>query len=68
MNTDLRRRLLITFQTGSAEELAAVLQLIHLLSIHLNKGAGEDITPRPAQGLKCKLSAPNYHITLTERN
>jgi hypothetical protein len=39
-----------------------------MLSIHLNKAAGEVITPPPAQGLQCKLSSPNYHMTANSRN
>jgi hypothetical protein len=43
MNTDLRARLLATFQTGTAKELAVVLAIVHLLSIHSkNHEAGPD--------------------------
>jgi hypothetical protein len=53
MNAELRRRLLSIFADGTVEELATVLQLVHLISAHpQNSEAAVDFH---VHGGRCKL-------------
>ena len=63
MNAELRRRLLSIFADGTVEELATVLQLVHLISAHSMSPLG-DIKSRQnseaavdfhVHGGRCKL-------------
>jgi hypothetical protein len=62
VNAEERRRLLSIFAGGSAEELSAVLQLLHLISTHpKTKKAGRDFPHQAGSALKNerKMSTPN---------
>jgi hypothetical protein len=49
----LRQRLLASFKTGTTGELAAVLQLVHLLSSHVKtREAGPDFPHQAGSGSK----------------
>jgi hypothetical protein len=64
----LRQRVFASFQSGSAEELAAVLQLLLLLSIrNSNEPALVISLPEPAHDDKCK-SHPHYLTAKNARN
>jgi hypothetical protein len=67
MNTDLRARLLATFQTGTAEELAGILELVHHFATHHHKRAEEVFTLPPAPQLSCKVHS-QYSTTSIVRN
>jgi hypothetical protein len=68
MSSDLRERVFHTFEVGTVEELAALLQLVHLLSAHNHKGPGWDSTSSQAQRNKCRQFHVNYLITKGVRN
>jgi hypothetical protein len=69
MSVELRQRLLIIFRSGSAEELATVLQLLLLPSTRNSNEPALGISlPEPAHEDKCKLSHPHYLIAKRSRN
>jgi hypothetical protein len=62
----LRQRVFHAFATGSAEELAAILQLLLILSSP-NRKEPARLTSLPARQL-CKQSQSNYLITERAHN
>jgi hypothetical protein len=65
MSTDaLCIRFLSIFESGSAKELAAVLQLLLMLSTHNNKMSRQDLHFLPALDDECKVYK-HYLIALT---
>jgi hypothetical protein len=63
---DLRQRLFTSFQTGSAEELAVVLQLLLILSTHHSKEPAKASTPAPARQ-RCPDIPPSPGLDLSAR-
>jgi hypothetical protein len=64
----LRQRVFHAFTTGSAEELAAVLQLLLILSTHHTKEPGKAFTPSPVHNDRCNKLYPDYLIATRARN
>jgi hypothetical protein len=67
MSAELRQRLFAIFQSGSAEELAAVLRLLLLLSTRNSKEPTR-LASSPAPGLKELKCTPRLSHTEEPRN